>query len=75
MTLATRLFTEAEARTKRRRAARNRMADDILAMRTLEDALRRFDLFAPVETKTERFTLGLGFACLAGCAVFGLVYL
>lgn len=75
MTLDDRLFTEAEARTKRRRAARNRMADDILALQALDRALRRFDLFAPVETKTERFTLGLGFACLAGCVVFGLVYL
>ncbi len=69
-----RLFREAEARMKRRKAKRNRMADDIRAIRAME-RLSRFDLFAPLQTKTERFTLSLGWCCLIGCAVFGWVYL
>lgn len=70
----TRLFREAEARMKRRKAKRNRMADDIRVISVIDRALRDFNLWEP-PTKTERFTLSLGWCCLIGCVVFGWVYL
>lgn len=70
----TRLLAKADRIATERVAERNRMADDIRAIRAME-RLSRFNLFAPIETKTERFTLSLGWCCLIGCAVFGWVYL
>lgn len=74
MTDEARLFRECDRREALRRKERNKMADDVRAIAALNWALRDFNLFAPIETKTERVSLSLGWACLFGCVVFGVAY-